>query len=97
MYLVDQVKLAEILGVSKVAVHKAIKNKRLTKSVTKSTSNRYEIELKTAILEWYENANRKKDSKNLHNHPLTSTQNLMELEESRKIQQHFQALLEEIS
>ena len=97
MYIVDQVKLAEVLGVSKVAVHKAIKSKRLIKSVTKSSSNRYEIELKTAILEWFANANISKDSKNQHQHPLTSAKNVMELEESRRIREHYLALNEEIT
>ena len=95
MYKVDQVKLAEILNVSKMAVSKAISNGRLSKSVRKTTTNKYEIDLVAAIFEWFENADLSKD-RGHHRAPEIDLEDLLEAKNSRRIREHYQAFREKI-
>jgi predicted transcriptional regulator len=95
VYKVDQVKLAEILDVSKMAVSKAIANGRLSKSVRKTTANKYEIELVTAIFEWFENADLSKD-RGHHKPPEIDLEALLVAKESKRIRDHYQAFREKI-
>ena len=60
---VDQTKLGKILEVSQKSISRAIERKRLQKSIKKLANGRYEIDLVSAILEWYQNADLSKDRK----------------------------------
>ena len=91
---VDTVRLAKILDVTKMAVSKAIANGRLKKSVRK-IGTKYEIDLVTAILEFYQNADLSQDRGD-HRKPLVEVQDLLEMEKSRQIKEHYQALLEKL-
>ena len=91
---VDTVRLSKILDVSKNTVSKAIAKGRLKKSVRKAGS-KYEIDLVTAILEWYQNANLSQDRGD-HKKPLLDIKDLMEIEQARRIREHYLALLEKI-
>ena len=92
---VDQTKLGKILDVSQKSISRAIERKRLQKSITKLANGRYEIDLVTAILEWYQNADLSKD-RGEHNRPLLDVKDLMEIEEARRIREHYLALLEKL-
>jgi hypothetical protein len=95
MRKVDSAELAEILGVNKSTVSKAIERKRLSKSILKSSSGRYEIDLIQAILEWFHNADYAKD-RGGHLDVGVDTETLLEHQESKRLYSHYAALKEKI-
>lgn len=92
---VDQTKLGKILEVSQKSISRAIERKRLQKSIKKLANGRYEIDLVSAILEWYQNADLSKDRGD-HKRPLVDVKDLMEVEQARRIKEHYLALLEKL-
>ena len=83
------------MEVSQKSISRAIERKRLQKSIKKLANGRYEIDLVSAILEWYQNADLSKDRGD-HKRPLVDVKDLMEVEQARRIKEHYLALLEKL-
>jgi hypothetical protein len=97
---VNAAKLATILGVSRASVSRCIERGRLQKSVIKGTLGRFEIDLVGAIFEWYQNVDLSKDRgqhKSLETPSTTQKDEIPEFQESRKIKEHYSALLEKLT